>query len=280
MNIIFVCTGNTCRSPMAEGYLKSKNLPNLKITSRGFSGGECANEKSAAVMKEIGIDISSHISSPITKSEADNADLIICMTESHRQLLTLSGVDGDKITVLSGGIPDPFGCDTDTYRNCRNAIMGGIDALIDKGVFLDVKIFLADQSHIKAIAHIEKECFTDPWSEVSVAESMSAGTKFYVAEADGNTVGYMGISEIAGEGYVTNVAVLKEHRSKAFGKKLISFVFAAAKKDACEFVSLEVRESNLAAISLYEKTGFERVGLRRGFYDNPKENAIIMTITF
>ena len=66
MNVIFVCTGNTCRSPMAEYYLKSKNLNDVSVKSRGFSGGDSANEKSIAVMKEVGIDISNHISKNIT----------------------------------------------------------------------------------------------------------------------------------------------------------------------------------------------------------------------
>lgn len=280
MNIIFVCTGNTCRSPMAEGYLKSKNLPDLYIISRGFSGGETANEKSVAVMDEVSVDIKSHISKPITEDDISNADLIICMTESHRQALISVGADRNKTIVLANGVPDPYGCDISVYRKCRDTILDGIDRLINDGIFDGIKISSANQSYIGDIAYIEKECFSDPWSERSIEESMHAGTKFYIAEYGGKTVGYMGISEIAGEGYVTNVAVLKQYRNRGIGSKLLQYVVKQAKDNSCEFVSLEVRESNSAAISLYEKTGFVREGLRKNFYDNPKENAIIMTKRF
>ena len=89
----------------------------------------------------------------------------------------------------------------------------------------------------------------------------------------------MGISKIAGEGYVTNIAVLPEHRRLGIGKKILEFVIQKS-KDELEFISLEVRVSNHAAISLYEKLGFKNVGLRKRFYTNPTEDAIIMTKHF
>ncbi len=279
MNIIFVCTGNTCRSPMAEYYLKSKNLEGVNIISRGFSGGESANPNSVAVMSEAGIDISNHISKSITANEAQNADAIICMTESHKQLLIASGVDKNRISVLSGGIADPFGQDIDTYRKCRDDIFVGIDNLINNGFFSSIVIQPATPDNIANIANIEKQCFSTPWSENSIRESMSAGTAFYMAYLGGNIAGYMGLSKIAGEGYVTNVAVLPEFRRKGIGNQLLQYVINDSKAEL-EFISLEVRVSNDAAISLYEKLGFIEVGLRKRFYTNPQEDAIIMTKTF
>lgn len=279
MNIIFVCTGNTCRSPMAEYYLKSKNLSHVNVVSRGFSAGEPANPNSIAAMNEAGIDISNHTSSCITAEEAKWADKIICMTESHKQLLISSGIDKDQISVLLCGIADPFGCDIDTYRKCRDSIFDGIDALVQNGFFGEIKMTTATNDDIARIATIEKECFSTPWSENAIRESMQSTTTFYVAQIGCTVVGYMGLSKVAGEGYVTNVAVLNPFRRMGIGKHLLQYVIND-NSSQLEFISLEVRISNNAAISLYEKLGFKRVGLRKRFYQNPQEDAIIMTKSF
>lgn len=279
MNVIFVCTGNTCRSPMAEYYLKSKNLNDVSVKSRGFSGGDSANEKSIAVMSEVGIDISNHISKNITADEVQNADAIICMTESHRQMLLLYGADDSKLYVLGDGIADPFGRDIDTYRTCRDEIFSNIDKLIENGFFGQVTVSIANIDDVKDIANIENNSFSTPWSEKAIRESMDAGTIFYVACLNDKIVGYMGLSKVVGEGYVTNIAVLPEYRRLGIGEKILGYVIDNTKAEL-EFISLEVRVSNIAAISLYEKFGFERVGLRKRFYTNPQEDAIIMTKYF
>ena len=279
MNIIFVCTGNTCRSPMAEYYLKSKNLSSISVISRGFSENQPANPNSVAVMEDIGIDISAHISHCITQNEAENADLIICMTESHKQLLIQLGIDQNKIIVLSGGIPDPFGGNIETYRNCRDSIIDAIDAFIASGVFDKISVRLADADDIKAIADIEKSVFADPWSENAISESMNATTKFFVAQIGNKIAGYMGLSAVCGEGYVTNVATLKEFRRRGVGTALLDYVIKNEQENL-EFISLEVRISNEKAISLYKKFGFEQAGLRKRFYTNPTEDALIMTKRF
>ncbi len=138
MNIIFVCTGNTCRSPMAEAYLKSKCIPNLNVASRGFSAGEKAQPNAVQAMKEVGIDISQHISHCIAVDEARSADAIICMDKSHKNFLSSIGISREHLYILNGGIPDPFGSDIDTYRSCRDTIFSSIDTLIKKGFFENV----------------------------------------------------------------------------------------------------------------------------------------------
>lgn len=279
MNIIFVCTGNTCRSPMAEYYLKSKNLHELNISSRGFSSGEKANPNSVAVMAEMGIDISSHISRKITLEDIKSADVIICMSESHKNLLMSYTTTNTNIFVLGRGIPDPFGCDINTYRDCRNDIFSAIDVLIENNFFKQAKISVATVNDICAIAKIEEQSFSTPWSNKAIEESMNCGTCFYVAQIDSNIVGYMGISKISGEGYVTNIAVLPEYRRRGIGKQILDYVISTCANEL-EFISLEVRTSNDAAISLYEYFGFERVGLRKRFYTHPQEDALVMTKKF
>ena len=279
MNVIFVCTGNTCRSPMAEYYLKSKNLDGLSVKSRGFSEGENANPNSIQAMLEVGIDISNHRSLCITKDDLESADAIICMSESHKQLLLSTEANENKLLVLGSGVPDPFGSDIDTYRNCRNNIFKNIDILISNGFFDQVEISLAKEDDIPDIAKIEIASFSTPWSENAIRESMNSGTLFYVIRKHNDIAGYMGLSKIVGEGYVTNIAVLPQYKRQGIGKKLLEYVI----KDSCdelEFISLEVRESNNAAISLYQNFGFEKVGLRKRFYTNPLEDAIIMTKKF
>lgn len=124
------------------------------------------------------------------------------------------------------------------------------------------------------IVKIEQACFSTPWTEQGVRESIeNENTHLYIALADGKTAGYMGVQIFSGEGYVTNVATLPEFRRQGVAKALINRVI----ENKMDFLTLEVRESNAAAIALYESLGFERVGVRPHFYRNPDENAILMT---
>ena len=280
MNILFVCTGNTCRSPMAEGYLKSLDLENVTVKSRGLSGsGQKVSENSALAMKELGVDISNHVSTQLELSDTAWADKIICMSESHKTLLTLYA-DGKKVTVLGGGIPDPFSQDLEIYKKCRDYITDAIDKLNNDGFFSEMHVISITREHIKCIAELEEICFSTPWSDEAILDAFKNGTKFFVAVKNKKVIGYIGISCILDEGYITNIAVLPELRNKGVGTALLNRVFALARDSRLEFVSLEVRESNQSAISLYEKLDFKQEGLRKGFYTNPKEDALIMTKRF
>ena len=148
MKIVFVCTGNTCRSPMAEGYLKSKNIRDVEVLSFGiFADGSKVSENSAAVMSEIGVDIKDHISRPLDNRIFD-ADKIYCMSESHASMLSAVGVDKEKIFVLSGGIPDPFGSGMDSYRECRDAIITEIDRLYKLGELYNFEVKNLLENHM------------------------------------------------------------------------------------------------------------------------------------
>ncbi|MBR3150221.1 MAG: ribosomal protein S18-alanine N-acetyltransferase [Eubacterium sp.] len=127
------------------------------------------------------------------------------------------------------------------------------------------------------IVKIEQACFSTPWTEQGVRESIeNENTHLYIALVDGDAAGYMGVQIFSGEGYVTNVATLPEYRRKGVAKALIE----RALQNEMDFLTLEVRESNAPAISLYESMGFERVGVRPHFYRNPDENAVLMTKNF
>ncbi len=280
MEIIFVCTGNTCRSPMAEAYLKSKKIKGLTVSSRGIQAfGERASANAVAVMNEYGIDLSTHISKTLSPEDL-SADLLLCMTRSHANALEFIGADREKIKVLANDIPDPYGMDLASYRECFSSIADAVDEKLYDGTILDFKISAATSDDAEALAYIEAQSFSEPWSKNAFLESIDSGTYFFKAEKDNKIIGYIGISAIAGEGYITNIAVLEEYKGLGVGILLLNRVVSLARILRLEFVSLEVRASNLAAISLYDKLGFIREGIRKGFYSSPKEDAIIMTRRF
>lgn len=139
---------------------------------------------------------------------------------------------------------------------------------------MDCNIRKALLGDVAGIVKIENACFSTPWSEASLKESLeNENSHFYLAEADGETAGYIGVQIFSGEGYVTNVAVLPEYRRQGVATALIN----AALENDMEFLTLEVRESNVPAIELYKSLGFEKVGTRPNFYREPVENAILMT---
>ena len=228
MNILFVCTGNTCRSPMAEGYLNHK-YKNHKARSCGLcADGSKVSENSKQVMAEIGIDISSHISRPLTKELCDWADKIICMSHSHKQMLEIIGVNAD---VLGNDISDPFGCPIEIYRSCRDQIISEIEMLLK-----NFQISPIQYGHIKDIALLEKVCFSTPWSQETIADAYKTGTKFFVAIKDKKVLGYVGISAIIDEGYITNIAVFPEYRKMGVGTALLEYLFDFAKEKELSFI--------------------------------------------
>ena len=275
MNILFVCTGNTCRSPMAQGYLNHKGTHIAKSAGL-FADGEKISKNSADVLRELNIDMSSHLSCPITKDLIDWADRIYCMGKSHIDALRSGGVNKEKLFLLGEGIPDPFGQDISVYRFCRDKIIEEIDKL-----FPDITVRRSNmQCDAQKIHRLEEICFSSPWSANALIESEKNGTVFFVAETGENIAGYIGIDTALDEGYITNIAVFPEFRKKGVGSKLISHTVEYAKNNGLSFISLEVRESNINAQSLYKKFGFVVEGRRKNFYKDPAEDALIFTKRF
>ncbi len=142
-----------------------------------------------------------------------------------------------------------------------------------------IEVVRMTQEHIPDVALIEKECFGEcAWSEISIEESLNIdGANFFVALYDGGIAGYVGMNTVLDEGYITNVAVNGKFRRKGVADCLISRLDECMAELELAFISLEVRVSNIPAISLYEKNGYENVGRRKSFYRLPTEDAYIMT---
>lgn len=139
MHITFICTGNTCRSPMAEGIAKKiiaekYSDSGITVSSAGVSAsnGSAPSENSVIVCEEIGIDISNLRSKSLSHDLLEHTDIFAVMTKSHADILKFYGIPEDKIIVLGDGIPDPFGGSTAIYRKCRDVIADAVDELLAK----------------------------------------------------------------------------------------------------------------------------------------------------
>ena len=133
-----------------------------------------------------------------------------------------------------------------------------------------------NETHVAAVAALEKLCFADPWSLSSIASELNNPLALWlVAVEDGDLIGYIGSQSVMGESDMMNVAVHPDHRRKGLGEMLVLALCEALSGENTS-LALEVRASNAPAISLYEKLGFVQVGLRRNYYRNPKEDALIL----
>lgn len=129
--------------------------------------------------------------------------------------------------------------------------------------------------HIPQIYDIEKESFSDPWSMDGFLSELTIPERILLAAVESNTVcGYVIGSSDGFTAWIDNIAVSEKYRRHGIGNMLLS---AFCEKCAdCESITLEVRESNIPAQKLYEKFGFSAIGVRKNFYTEPRENAVVM----
>ena len=132
-------------------------------------------------------------------------------------------------------------------------------------------------AHVSQVAELEKICFSDPWSEKSVATELTNPLSLWVVALDEEQVaGYVGSQSVEGEADMMNVAVHPNYRRRGIAGELVTHLIAQLAENNVHSLALEVRASNLPAISLYEKLGFTQVGCRPNYYRNPKEDALIL----
>lgn len=129
------------------------------------------------------------------------------------------------------------------------------------------------------VAELERLCFSLPWSEKSLELLLDGKNVGFVAiyKATGRVAAYGGMIAVLDEGQITNIATHPEYRRRGLGQSVLHALVEYATETGLNIISLEVRESNVAAISLYEKLGFLTAGVRKNFYTSPRENGIVMT---
>ncbi len=131
--------------------------------------------------------------------------------------------------------------------------------------------------HVTQIAELERLCFSDPWSENSIASELLNPLSLWLVALDGDTVaGYIGSQTVLDESDMMNVAVHPQYRRQGIAQALVQELALRLKEKGSRWLTLEVRASNEPAKSLYEKLGFTQVGCRKNYYRNPREDALIL----
>ena len=141
----------------------------------------------------------------------------------------------------------------------------------------DVIVREMTMDDVDGVFEVEKNCFEDFWSKQSfIDEVKNSNARYLVAEKDSKIVGYIGIWLIIDEGHITNVAVHSDYRGLKIGNELLKEMVKLCKQNKIVAMTLEVRRSNLVAQNLYKKYGFKMAGVRKEYYSDNREDAIIM----
>ena len=136
---------------------------------------------------------------------------------------------------------------------------------------------LMNQSHVAAIAELERICFSDPWSVNSISSEVENPLSLWLVAMDGDhLVGYVGSQSVLGWADMMNLAVSPDYRCQGIGRELVQRLIDQLKANDVTCLTLEVRASNENAIKLYNSLGFVEVGKRPGYYHHPKEDALIL----
>jgi ribosomal-protein-alanine N-acetyltransferase len=142
----------------------------------------------------------------------------------------------------------------------------------------DLKFESMRYPHIPAVLEIEKDAFTTPWTAEMFRQEVEDNqlSRSYVVTAGGRLAGYFVAWFLQGEVHLLNIAVAARYQRRGIGRRMLLYLFELAAMEQKEMITLEVRESNQGAIGLYKSFGFAPVGIRREYYHDDKENALLM----
>lgn len=136
-----------------------------------------------------------------------------------------------------------------------------------------------ERSNLFRVAELEQQCFSDPWSLQAFKDSLKRRDMiFFTVEENLEIIGYCGMMCVLDEGQIVTLAVAPDYRRMGFARKMITYLIEVGVQGGISLFSLEVRESNKAAINLYTSCGFIPSGRRKGYYSKPKEDAILMEL--
>lgn len=145
-----------------------------------------------------------------------------------------------------------------------------------------IEIRPLQESDVDAMCEIEHLCFAMPWSKDSILHDLNENicARYLALTVDGVLAAYAGMWLIIDEAHITNVAVHPDFRGRGYGEKVLRALMDLAKENLMGLMTLEVRRSNAIAQALYHKVGFIDVGYRKRYYEDNKEDALIMYIQF
>ncbi len=142
----------------------------------------------------------------------------------------------------------------------------------------DIKICKMERKHLEQVVEIEKQFFSEAWTVQNYINEISKPSSYLVVACIGeNVIGHVGMYTVFSEGYILNIAVREGYHNLGIGKMLMEEMLAYSLENELEFITLEVRKSNINAINFYKKLEFDITGERKDFYKYPTEDAYIMT---
>lgn len=147
-----------------------------------------------------------------------------------------------------------------------------------KNILESLEILPMEPRHLEEVLEIEKVSFPTPWSRSAYLSEITCNNfaHYFVCLLEGRVIGYFGMWIVIDEAHITTIAVAPEHRGKRVAEKLIRYAADYSKGWGAERLVLEVRVSNFSAQRLYRRMGFEDIGLRKGYYSDSHEDAIVM----
>ena len=224
-----------------------------------------------------------HVSHTVTAQDMEEAYAVYGVSSKHAEQLKMRFPEyASKIYSFSEPIADPYGGDAEEYRKCLGDIDAAMSVLFSsEDRTADSPVVIADESMLGEIFAIETASFTCPWTEKSLLDAIKSKnvTVYAALDENGSAAGFSCLLVIGSEAELLNIAVSPVHRRKGYADVLFGRMLCDLIEKEVEAVYLEVRFSNTPAQKLYEKYGFEKLGLRKKYYTNPSEDAVLMKKT-